>query len=1402
MNFGGLKIDSTPIHHKTGDWVRARNITMKNGVLSNEDGFDILVKKINGNDADRFNAPFRGAIAISDGRIVLFFGSPGNTSFGSEIGILEIDGTYNTILTGYNTVLGGINRTFGFAVAIEGVHKILSNGDLVVAWWDGILDASTNPYILNLTNLPFALGTNLGIAQPEKIQLMKMFPNMSYPTFQLVEVLDSGGNIPSGIYYFTVAYEISIENITNYISISNPTPVVTTADTQIAYPSNVRISGYSSMNYNVEQGDGILTNKSIRIRINDLDINFPYFKLIVIRKIAGVISVKEVGRYQITGSTFETVYIGQDSGEELSVDEVLIQDINFEKIKTGTVANDELVIGNTKTKTPINYQRFANNLGIDYITELPTNEIGYVDVGSPEDNTFYLKGVCPDEVMALYIGFIRKDGSLTEEFHIPGRRVQPVPNIPGASGVVLLTNGLIPFGTTPFPVIFEPATSANGGLNTQLVFRRVFFNNFELINIYNTYFNNPTVLLVDYFDATGTVPYDHPVISISYALIGGIQEYTFILATPFASFPILPNRNCEISRTSSPLLENDLLSDFVGISTADEIAINPRAKWFHTRDTSNNPNALFADGISIPFTYPYFGTRMGYWENDNEVYPDTDDFDVWGYDANAPSVRDSNLSILDPSDPSYVPTLRNAKVRHHKFPSLRGVKNVGQSPRVTIGIKILNMHLAANLEDVQGYYISYATREGVENRTILGYSPLMTSYPVPFGAAHAFTRAYEFTLLQQKPTINPTFLKKAWLLDYPGVTNLIRDNIIDFLPARNVQTIVSTEYQPDDNGSVIPSNDKRPECIVFKHNPVGGISADSYLGLSDSSTGTRDNKICIGAICNFMSDVFTPFYRQKTALTSKILRLPTDGTINYDPPDEIYGFDTFCCPHNVLLPNTETAPAVNTDYFSYLTFTNSNLNYRQKNRPSWNHQTTTNAVPYNYNQYDQTFSSVVNIKNSFPFDPFVNRNINFPYRISRSNVISSESLIVGWRRFKANKYYDMPNNKGVIWKIAEYRKGICINMENTMYLAQIKDKLAVNISEVYLGAGDIFDRQPDDVLPVPEGYAGCKSQFATTITPHGYCFIDKEAGKVFLFNGNLTELTDKDCKFFFEQNLDTNGTTEAEDVFPVYGDDPFTGSGLVLGYDKKYDRLIVSKRMFFRSIVKDRARLDVLTMSYSFADKEWICKHDYQPCYLFSDKKGLIALTNILPNVPDEDNDLNSIYRFNSLDKVGRFTLEVDAALPQGQRIRKSFVDIIFRSEPSISQSFDVINWISEVRDIAEKYNYYDKTITHIMVYNDRMCTGVIPITSGFWLGSTAKNVYESWAFNRIRDVLINPKTALFDDKDEVIDGTLYTSATATWLSKNKYLHKFVIVRFIYDNAENFHFALNDSGVVTTSINR
>lgn len=214
---------------------------------------------------------------------------------------------------------------------------------------------------------------------------------------------------------------------------------------------------------------------------------------------------------------------------------------------------------------------------------------------------------------------------------------------------------------------------------------------------------------------------------------------------------------------------------------------SPTFKLFQLEDTCSFTSA-------DPITNTALG-GMGFWENDNETYPDNSEFD--GTDISVPGGKN----------------LRNQKVRHHKFPSIRYMKqsvyrssngftsNTYGKYLDVLGLNI-NLGNAFNegysgpgavppeiLEQLDGWRILYAKRD-LANATVLGTSqiyfygrgqssneikPLVGNAQAASEAANddimldysnttnirgsEFMRFHAFNLMVDKPSIAPTYLR-------------------------------------------------------------------------------------------------------------------------------------------------------------------------------------------------------------------------------------------------------------------------------------------------------------------------------------------------------------------------------------------------------------------------------------------------------------------------------------------------------------------------------------------------------------------------------------------------------------------------------------------------------------------
>lgn len=273
---------------------------------------------------------------------------------------------------------------------------------------------------------------------------------------------------------------------------------------------------------------------------------------------------------------------------------------------------------------------------------------------------------------------------------------------------------------------------------------------------------------------------------ISFILKDGGESYAYHI----------PGRN--ITATGGPFWdvegtwERDILQTNIPgpFSEGEILAANPNAKKYQYLDTS------IAAQLST-----------GYWENENEFYPNTDDFDIWSVDNNGAPIQTG--------------TMRGTHVRHHKMPSNHNtlyshvVPNVDHStPGVTangktvrfeeavriLGVELSNIRIPKFiLQQIQGYKVYYAKRtQG--NKTIIGQSGLHPGI-LYLAANLSVTRE----LATQGPFYNLYYMIAAYTTDnvftqgagwYPGNPALLQSvfKFHDFNLLRKKHTLATATH--------------------------------------------------------------------------------------------------------------------------------------------------------------------------------------------------------------------------------------------------------------------------------------------------------------------------------------------------------------------------------------------------------------------------------------------------------------------------------------------------------------------------------------------------------------------------------------------------------------------------------
>lgn len=374
----GLVTDLAPHLESKEIWTYARN-----AVLSSHSGNKYALQNEPSNTFC-VNLPYTyvGSIPLINNRFAIF--TTDNTN--SEIGIFD-----STNCT-YTTTINSSCLNFNTTNLIVGKSKYNYDCSETVYFTDG-----NNPRrYLNLNNVPYQItGYASGTCSPiynHTLDCNKILidPNINVPyiTPQIV----SDGNLGNGAYQFGVAYSIKKERVTDIYSFTNA------------------ITIFSHDN----------TKKGINLSLANIDTDtFSEYELYVAYTINNYTTYKSLGFYSTTQTEvsissvdrpeYQSIITTLENGN--TINPIFVKKVIYEK--SGWVeGNDKYLLwGDLTTKTEINYQPQALNILSNYvIVDAPANYYSY------GNNVGYYG----DEVYAFAIDWLRKDGSYTAEYHIPG----------------------------------------------------------------------------------------------------------------------------------------------------------------------------------------------------------------------------------------------------------------------------------------------------------------------------------------------------------------------------------------------------------------------------------------------------------------------------------------------------------------------------------------------------------------------------------------------------------------------------------------------------------------------------------------------------------------------------------------------------------------------------------------------------------------------------------------------------------------------------------------------------------------------------------------------------------------------------------------------------------------------
>ena len=298
---------------------------------------------------------------------------------------------------------------------------------------------------------------------------LRLFPDFSMPCIEFVRI-DESGNLISGVYQFAIQYLDQDLNESRWTTITQPIPIY--SDAQSRYDS---IKGDHPSQVNP---DGTVitaqTNKSITLKFSNLDTSYNFIRVAVIPSTQGIGAPS--GAYiadtiSFSGNSIVYTFDSFDQNQVTlaSLDQITIPRQTFERAKTITQIDNRLILGNVED-AQLDHDELtkkALKIQVTYVTrELNADDPGGEYGGeSAQSGRYYFdyRSYMRDEIYALGIVWIFKDGTESPVYHIPGREIDKNadgsnmipnagedPNVPHAPGYTQAQhNRELPSGLNP-----------------------------------------------------------------------------------------------------------------------------------------------------------------------------------------------------------------------------------------------------------------------------------------------------------------------------------------------------------------------------------------------------------------------------------------------------------------------------------------------------------------------------------------------------------------------------------------------------------------------------------------------------------------------------------------------------------------------------------------------------------------------------------------------------------------------------------------------------------------------------------------------------------------------------------------------------------------------------------------
>lgn len=1261
----GLNTDIHPKFQEEGTYRFALNAVLETregdyGTLSNEIGNSICAEL-------PYGTRIIGHANTPTEEIVLFLFHRSVFEPAHEIGI------YNPITCKYRTIARSPEFNFSDKHPINAFVRVRNGCEWIVYFTDNY-----NPYrVANLTDTSDWITPNTTDPNINKIKFTRSFQHVN---ITLAANNDSGGTLELGLYNFVIRYLDAENNATNWQQITRPVAI---SDDSVSLLADATTYWQYDGGSNLPNDIGYVprTSKSIDLTLSNIDQNFKYYQIAVIKKTStdGSVSGVDVlipqpitdtdGVFKYTGYSSQIQY-------QTSLDEILSENLSVYTVKSHATLDNRLYIANTQheIKDYTGFQRHASSIKVEYVKER-----SHTPAKRPKQPNYYFNDASfmDDEIYALGIVYVFNDGTISPAFPIPGRA--PDTNIVGTNPHI---SGVTNWDTD------DITGNANIFNNTKT--KR--WQSFNTATKYNTPYSGSNVSgLLGYYEGSATYPEmnnpcdTHPdgywgrdwQGNLIEAGVTKIRHHRMPAAELQENTPIAENYKTGLRFTVSQDYPNP---NIVG--------------HFFVYSDRTEEKTILDKGLLVPIKY------------------DSEDAD--------------NLSL-------YAGWLTSKSGSDHV---LKGISAGVSTSRVVYGYispktTMYDTYEVGSYLRIDRYLFGAATEVPWLSPTSERYDKVLNveDSVVAFSATYTtFTHAnykIDWSAFLRKSSIGslansvnvPAEAKSVQNVSIHNNYQLIVTNtkLAPFLSGpfngwskdRFVQVSIKADTEVFNN--LFQINYRRiGNTIISKTNGVNSIHT-SYAG---DTFITSFNPVDYMFARNGAGDVFV-------SGDTVLISVPSD--INYEFR---HGDDTSSGQYTYYKINpNDPKPLI--PFVEYI----ADKYYEPVKDESSYFYPETYLLNKSFNSMDS-----INRYLPIPFDyEFCNDCIEkFPYRIYYSEQDNGEESKDYYRIIRPNNYQDLPGITGEINDLFNnFSKLVAITDQSPYYIPTRPQQLITEGENVYLGTAEVFGISPTQLKVTDYHFGGSRLFKSRITTEYGTFYMDDYNGRPFMIDDQLNDLSLKGMRNFWLENgrlfLDEEFRKSTGQHYPILSPVSNNGIGYMTTYDPRFKRIIVHKKDYetinnrkiyysvnnpganklwfngtwFYDVDKDGiAKLINLndpkyfvnksfTLSYSFLTKSWVSFHSYLPYYLFNNYLSYYSVHF----------DDQYIYKHLVGDHTNYYGLYYD-----------HIVDLIAINNPNEEAQYTNVIYASSTQEYdnnTKSYRNIPTTFNSGIFYNSKQSTGL-----------------------------------------------------------------------------------------------